>query len=113
MSENSRQVFQTNNAKRYKVTQWTLRTIGSILLFVVVVVGIAVARGKNPSMPQMKSIQKSFESKINPDNKFTLATPLNKKFKGFKDFLQKKIMAEEAKTNVVNAKLIRGAFYVP
>lgn len=113
MSDKERQIFQTNNAKRYRLTQWTIRVIGSILLFVLIVVGIAVARGKNPSMPQMNSIRKSFESKINPDNKFTLATPLNKKFKGFKDFLQKRIQEEKKPRNVVNAQLIRGAFYVP
>ena len=113
MSENSRQVFQTNNAKRYKFTQWTIRLIGSILLFIGIVVGIAVIRGKNPSMPQMNSIRKSFQSKIDPDNKFTFSTPLNKKFKGFKDFLQKKIIEEKSEKFAVNAKLIRGAFYVP
>lgn len=113
MLEHSRQVFQTSSSKRYSLTKWFFRTIGFILLFVLIVVGLAVVRGKNPSMPQMNSIRASFESKINPDNKFTLATPLNKKFKGFKDFLQKKILAEKSNTNVVNAKLIRGAFYVP
>ena len=113
MPENSRQIFQTNSAKRYRVTQWTLRVIASVLLFIAIVVGIAVVRGKNPSMPQMNSIRKSFESKINPDNRFTLTTPLNKKFKGFKDFLQKRILADKKPKNVVNAQLIRGAFYVP
>lgn len=113
MSDHSRQVFQTNNSKRYQFTQWAIRTIFAFLLFVIIVVGVAVARGKNPSMPQMNSIRKSFESKINPDNKFTFATPLNKKFKGFKDFLQQKILAEKSAKNIVNAKLIRGAFYVP
>lgn len=113
MSEHSRQVFKTNSSKRYSLTKWTLRTVGFILLFALIVVGIAVVRGKNPSMPQMNSIRASFESKINPDNKFTLATPLNKKFKGFKDFLQQKILAEKSNASLVNAKLIRGAFYVP
>lgn len=113
MSDHSRQVFQTNNAKRYKVTKWTLRTVGSILLFILMVVSVAVARGKNPSMPQIKSIEKLFKSKLNPDNKFTLSTPLNRNFKGFKDFLQKKILAEKSSNNVVNTQLIRGAFYVP
>lgn len=113
MSEKSRQVFQTNSAKRYKFTQWTIRLLGSILLFIGIVVAIAVVRGKNPSMPQMNSIRKSFQSKIDPDNKFTFSTPLNKKFKGFKDFLQKKILAEKSAKSPVDAKLIRGAFYVP
>ena len=113
MSEKSRQIFQTNSSKRYRLTQWTINIIGTVLLFIGVVVGIAVVRGKNPSMPQMGDIRKSFASKINPDNKFTLATPLNKKFKGFKDFLEKKISAEKKSSNIVDAKLIRGAFYVP
>ncbi|WP_027378051.1 polysaccharide deacetylase family protein [Kaistella palustris] len=113
MPQDSRQVFQTNSAKRYRLTQWSIRLVASVLLFILIVVGIAVARGKNPSMPQMNSVGKLFQSKINPDNKFTLTTPLNKKFKGFKDFLQKKISAEKAGTNMVNARLIRGAFYVP
>ncbi|WHF52431.1 glycosyltransferase [Chryseobacterium gotjawalense] len=113
MAEKSRQVFQTNSGKRYKATQWTLRILLTILSFITVVVVIAVLRGTNPSMPQLNSIGKSFESKINPDNEFTLATPLNKKFKGFKDFLQKRIMDEKTAARAINTKLIRAAFYVP
>ncbi len=113
MSESSKQVFQSRNNSRYKATQWTLRFLAIIGIFILLTVGIAVIRGKNPSMPQMNSIRQAFQSKINPDNKFTFSTPLNKKFKGFKDFLRKKIKAENTSRNIVDARLVRAAFYVP
>lgn len=113
MSDKSRQVFQTNDAKRYKATQWTLRIVGAILIFITAVVVIAVLRGKNPSMPVMNSVGNSYKSKVDPSNAFTLSTPLNKKFKGFKDFLNKRIAYEEKHQQPIDAKLIRAAFYTP
>lgn len=113
MPDKSRQIFQTENAKRYKATQWTFRIVGAILIFITAIVIITVLRGKNPTMPLMKSVGNSYKSKIDPSNAFTLSTPLNKKFKGFKDFLNKRIAYEESSKQHVDAKLIRAAFYTP
>lgn len=113
MPDKSRQVFQTSDAKRYKATQWTFRIVSAVLIFITAVVVIAVVRGKNPSMPVMNSVGNSFKSKVDPSNTFTLTTPLNKKFKGFKDFLNKRIAFEEKSERPLDAKLIRAAFYTP
>lgn len=113
MPDKSRQIFQTKDATRYKRTQWTLRIIGALILFITTVVAIAVVRGKNPSMPAMSSIGNDYKTKLDPENPFTFETKLNKKFKGFKDFLAKRIAYENNSPNHVNAKLVRGAFYTP
>lgn len=113
MAEHSRQVFQTDNATRYRTTQWTIRIVTAVLILILLIVAVAVYNGKNPLMPTVKSIGNSFKSKVDPSNTFTLATPLNKKFKGFKDFLNKRIAYEEKNQSLTDAKLIRSAFYVP
>ncbi len=113
MSHADKQIFQTKNPKRYRATQWTIRILGIVALFIFSVVVVAVLNGKSPSLPEMKSIGNAYKTKVDPDNLFTLATPLNKKFKGFKSYLQKKLKNEKAVTSTVDAKLIRAAFYVP
>lgn len=113
MNESSRQIFQTDNAVRFKTTVWTFRIIGLILTFFTLVVGVAVVHGKNPSLPAMASVGDLYKSKANPANAFTFETKLNKKFKGFKDILNKRIAEESAGKHQVDSRLIRGAFYVP
>lgn len=113
MSDNNHQVFQTQDSKRYTRTRWAINSIIAVVIFIVIVVSIAVLRGKNPSMPHMNSVGNSYKSKMDPENPFTFETRLNKKFKGFKDFLNKKIQEENRNSNNVNAQLIRGAFYTP
>ena len=67
-------------------------------------------------MPNLNDKSKYYQSKLDPSNKLTLETPLNKKFKGFKDFLEKK-QKEDSLAKIsrakLNASLVRGAFYTP
>ncbi|MEP7166265.1 MAG: glycosyltransferase [Ferruginibacter sp.] len=112
----SPQVFQTNSPARWKSVKWTSRVILFIVLFVLAVVVLAILNGANPNLPNLNEKSRYYQSKLDPSNKLTLESPLNKKFKGFKDFLEKKQREDSiAKTvNVaINASLIRGAFYTP
>ena len=115
MPNKQQQIFQTQDARRYKSTVWSLRVLGLILLFISIVVITTVLHGKNPSIPSMMSVGDLYKAKADPDNAFTFETKLNKKFKGFKAFLNKKIADENRHKSAaaVNAQLIRGAFYVP
>lgn len=107
------QIFQTENAKRYTWTKWSIRIIGIIILFIGIIVAITVAKGRNPSLPALKTIENSYKSKLDPSNPFTLETKLNKKYKGFKEFLKERIKKDNSNHNHTNTKLIRAAFYTP
>ena len=112
----SPQIFQTNNPVRWKSVKWTSRIILFIVVFLLAVVVLAIINGANPNLPNLNEKSKYYQSKLDPSNKLTLESPLNKKFKGFKDFLEKKQREDSiAKvTNTkINASLIRGAFYTP
>lgn len=113
MSEKSKQIFQTENAKRFHTTVWTIRVIAAIVAFIIIVVTLAVLHGKNPAMPAIMDTGNMFKAKVDPSNKFTFETKLNKKYKGFKDILDRKIAEENKSQNHADTKLIRGAFYVP
>lgn len=113
MEDRQHQVFQTENAKRYLFTKWSLRLLSIFIAIVAVIVVFTILKGKNPSMPAMKSVENSYKAKLDPTNPFTFETKLNKKYKGFKTFLQEKIAQEKKTGHHTNTKLIRAAFYTP
>lgn len=112
----SSQIFQTNSPTRWKSVKWTSRIFLFVLVFVLVVVALAIVNGSSPTMPNLNERSKFYQSKLDPSNKLTLESPLNKKFKGFKDFLLKKQIEDSlAKIKIArpNSSLVRGAFYTP
>ena len=111
----SNQIFQTDNKKRWITVIWTSRVVIFIALFILFMVIISIVNAINPSLPEMKDKARSFSTKLDPKYQFTLESKENKKYKGFKNFLIKKIKEDSIKnleTKEVNAKTIRGAFYV-
>lgn len=113
MSAHQKQVFQSENSKRYNRTKWSLRFVLILVATAITLIIFTVLRGKNPSLPQLNSISKAYQTKLDPSSPFTFETKLNKKFKGFKDFLNKRIAFESKHAAVENTKLIRAAFYTP
>ena len=112
MNSEKTQIFQTENSKRYNWTKWSFRVIFILAICLAIIVGLTIIRGSNPSMPALKSVENAYKSKLDPQNPFTLETKLNKKYKGFKDFLKEKI-ENDNKISHPNTKLIRAAFYTP
>ncbi|MFM6925318.1 MAG: glycosyltransferase [Ferruginibacter sp.] len=113
---NAVQVFQTNNPARWKSIKWTSRIILLVVLFLLTVLVLAVINGRNPNLPNINSRAKYYQSKLDPGNNLTFASPLNKKFKGFKDFLEKKQREDSLKKinlKKLTASQIRAAFYTP
>ena len=84
------QVFQTTNPNRWKSIKWTGRIMLLIVMFLLAVLILAVINGQNPDLPNIKAKAKYYQRKLDPANKLTFNSPLNKKYKGFKDFLEKK-----------------------
>lgn len=113
---NAVQVFQTNNPARWKSIKWTSRIILLIVLFLLAVLVIAVINGRSPNLPNINTRAKYYQSKLDPANNLTFASPLNKKFKGFKVFLEKKQREDSLKKidlKKLSAPQIRAAFYTP
>ena len=73
------QIFQTDNASRWKKVKWTFRIFLFTGLFFIVIVSLAVINALNPSLPNLLDKSKFYQSKLNPAEKFTLTTDLNKK----------------------------------
>ena len=114
------QIFQTNSVRRWRNFKWTFRVLIMIALFFVVILVVALIRGVSPSMPNMESKARAYENALDPTNPLTLSQGFNKKYKGFKDFLEKKIKEDSiknSKSNTLtasgNTNLIRAAFYTP
>jgi spore germination protein YaaH len=113
---NSAQVFQTDNPTRWKSIKWTSRIILLIVLFFLAVLVLAIINEASPNLPGNYEKARYYQSKLDPSNKLTFASPLNKKFKGFKDFLEKKQREDSLKkVNLTKLKApqIRAAFYTP
>jgi peptidoglycan-N-acetylglucosamine deacetylase len=116
----SSQIFQTSSATRWKSFKWSFRILLMIALFFTVVVVVALLRGVNPSPVNIENLAKSYENKLDPSNPLTLASNQNKKYKGFKNFLVKKIKEDSLKMihlsqhkAVDKIPFIRAAFYTP
>lgn len=91
-----------------------------IALFFMLVVIIAVIRGTNPSLPDLEAKSKVYQRKMDPSNPLTISQGLNKKYKGFKQFLDKRTREDSIKNlkaatvnNANSIPLIRAAFYTP
>ena len=114
--QQSPQIFQTTNSLRWRSFKWTGRVIGAVVLFLLSVVVLAIVRGQKPNLPNIEEKAQAYETKLDPSNKLTLESPLNKKYKGFKYYLGKKQREDSiniTKHSVLETTLIRSAFYTP
>ena len=115
----SAQIFQTHSAKRWRNFKWSFRILLMIALFFCAVMTIALIRGVNPSPVNIENLAKSYENKLDPSNPLTIANSQTKKYKGFKEFLEKKIKEDslrvirQSQNNNVKIPFIRAAFYTP
>ncbi|HET7114969.1 MAG TPA: glycosyltransferase [Hanamia sp.] len=119
-SDNTTQIFQTNKPTRWKRVKWTGRVILLISIFFIVVLGIALYSGSLPNIPNMEAKARVFQTALDPSNPLILKNQQNTKYKGFKDFLFKKLKADSLKriknkgaSKADTLSLIRAAFYTP
>ena len=114
------QIFQTSKPTRWKSVKWTTRVLLIIAIFFFVVLGIALYSGSLPNLPNMQAKAKEYETTLDPTNPLTLKNAQNEKYKGFKDFLLKKVKADSLKkarngsaSKANSLPVIRAAFYTP
>ncbi|MGG9964691.1 glycosyltransferase [Ferruginibacter sp. SUN106] len=114
------QIFQTNSPSRWKKVKWTTRIILMVFLFLMAVVIIALVRAAIPSQLNYDQQSKEYANTLDPSKPLTFAHSQNKKYKGFKDFLEKKTIEDSLKNahrfyaDTANKNpYIRAAFYTP
>ncbi len=111
------QIFQTDKPTRWKRVKWTGRVILMISIFFIVVLGIALYSGSLPNISNMEAKAREYETTLDPSNPLILKNNQNKKYKGFKDFLFKKLKADSIRKHVASKAnslpLIRAVFYTP
>jgi cellulose synthase/poly-beta-1,6-N-acetylglucosamine synthase-like glycosyltransferase/spore germination protein YaaH/peptidoglycan/xylan/chitin deacetylase (PgdA/CDA1 family) len=114
------QIFQTNKPTRWKSVKWTTRVLVMIAIFFFVVLGVALYSGSQPNLPNMEAKAKQYEITLDPSNPLILKNSQNEKYKGFKDFLLKKVKADSLKkarkgyaSKANSLSVIRAAFYTP
>ena len=117
---NQYQIFQASNASRWKRFKWSGRIILMVICFLLVVTVLAVLRATNPSATNYDEESKEYANKLDPSKPLTFAHSQNKKYKGFKEFLEKKTIEDSLKSNhsfyadTANKNpYIRAAFYTP
>ncbi|MEO8962616.1 MAG: glycosyltransferase [Ginsengibacter sp.] len=120
MSKNTPQIFQTNKPTRWKSVKWTVRVLLLVTIFFIAVLGIALYSGSLPNIPNMEAKARQYRTALDPSNPLILKNHQNTKYKGFKDFLFKKLKADSLKriknhgaSKANSLSLIRAAFYTP
>ncbi len=114
-----KQIFQTGSSKRWRNFQWSFRVLLMVALFFISILVIALIRGTSPTLPNLEAKSKAYEVKMDPSNPLTLSQKFNTKYKGFKDFLDKKTREDSIKSlkqpSIIIDTIpdIRAAFYTP
>jgi cellulose synthase/poly-beta-1,6-N-acetylglucosamine synthase-like glycosyltransferase/spore germination protein YaaH/peptidoglycan/xylan/chitin deacetylase (PgdA/CDA1 family) len=113
------QIFQTASPSRWRKAKWTFRIFLFIFLFLITVLVLAVIRDHIPSQITYNEQSKEYADKLDPSKPFTFTHSGNKKYKGFKDFLVRKIEEDSLKnqrgfkSNTGKNPYVRAAFYTP
>jgi peptidoglycan-N-acetylglucosamine deacetylase len=114
----NKQIFQATSHGRWQRVKWTFRILLIISLFFLAVLIVALIEGASPSALNLQSKAKAYADKLNPDHPLTISNKQNKKYKGIKDFLEKKEKEDSLKKlrhtgNISKQPYIRAAFYTP
>ena len=81
------QIFQTDNPSRWRRVQWSSRVLLALLVFLILVLFVALARFKNPSLPLLEQQADSYQKILKPKGVITFKNSRNKEYQGFRDIL--------------------------
>ena len=120
MNKNSGQIFQTNSVTRWRSFKWTFRVLLIIALFLIIVLIIALKTGVSPSAVNIQNRGRAYQNTLDTANPLAFSTSQNKKYKGFKSFLFKRIK-EDSLRHIASLQqgttpelpFIRAGFYTP
>ncbi|PZU88769.1 MAG: glycosyl transferase family 2 [Chryseobacterium sp.] len=121
--EKSRQIFQTENKKRWRNVKWSSRVIIFVILLLFCALVLMMKMDKNPKLP----FQEDYKAVITANKPYLQENRISKEYKGFRNFIRAKKMhtveekvaksrAERIKNQSKSWNLfpagIRSAFYV-
>ena len=121
--ENSKQIFQTNNKKRWRNVQWGSRVLIFIAVLLFLALGLMMKLDKNPKIP----FKEDYKAVITAGKPYLQENKISKEYKGFRNFISEKTIhtslskiekakAERLKNQNKNWSQfpggIRSAFYV-
>ena len=106
-----KQIFQSNSSRRWRVFQWSTRLFLLGLLMTIPVVWIALSRSYKPMLPLLTNDEFTYKKLNKPDSARAFSAKENKKYKGFKDFMDAKNALRNS-SNLPKAQSIRAGFYV-
>lgn len=120
MHSGKHQVFQTQSPTRWQSFKWTSRIVIFIFILICVVLGLALNKVYNPSLPQLKEQGEQYKAILQPD-KFALMkeNKINKEYRGFRKYINAKwtrgknvkYVSQADSVHHIDAP-IRAAFYV-
>jgi len=113
MSKTS-QIFQTDNPSRWRRVQWSSRVLLAVLVFLILILIVALARFKNPSLPLLEQQADYYQKILKPKGVISFKNSRNKAYQGYRDILAR--AADSASRNREAAKenpFVRAAFYSP
>ena len=108
------QIFQTDNPSRWRRVQWSFRVLLAVAVFLFLVLFLALARFKNPSLPLLEQQADYYQKILKPKGAITFKNSRNKAYQGFRDILQQ--TTDSSRRNRAAARenpFIRSAFYSP
>ncbi|MGL6127809.1 MAG: hypothetical protein ACRC05_11935, partial [Chryseobacterium artocarpi] len=84
--ENSRQIFQTNNKKRWKSVQWGSRVFIFIMAILLLALGLMMILDKNPRIP----FKEDYKAIITANKPYLQENKISKEYQGFRSFISEK-----------------------
>ncbi|MDQ0780633.1 polysaccharide deacetylase family protein [Chryseobacterium sp. W4I1] len=121
--ESSKQIFQTNNKKRWRSVQWGSRIFIFVAVLLILALGLMMKMEKSPKIP----FKEDYKAVITANKPYLQENKISKEYKGFRSFISEKTMhtslakiqqarAERLKNQNKNWSQfpggIRSAFYV-
>jgi poly-beta-1,6 N-acetyl-D-glucosamine synthase len=86
--ENSRQIFQTDNKKRWRNVQWGSRIFIFIAVLLFLALGLMMKLDRSPKIP----FKEDYKAVITASKPFLQENKISKEYKGFRNFISEKTM---------------------
>lgn len=86
--ENSKQIFQTDNKKRWRSVQWGSRIFIFVAVLLILALGLMMKLEKSPKIP----FKEDYKAVITASKPYLKENKISKEYKGFRSFISEKTM---------------------
>ncbi|KFF12995.1 glycosyl transferase family 2 [Chryseobacterium soli] len=99
--ENSKQIFQTNNKKRWRNVQWGSRIFIFVAVLLFLALGLMMKLDRSPKIP----FKEDYKAVITASKPYLQENKISKEYKGFRNFISEKTIH----TNLSKIEIARAA----